>query len=114
MPYVPPWISGVDPIRAASAGASAGIAARGQDIGANEAADRLRFAYAQLAQSGQEQEAARAQQKEHADALLRLHSSDLAARLSVAAAQHAQQAGWHEEALKIGRASEALREKHET
>lgn len=45
---IAPWLGPADPIRAAQAGASVGLAARGQDIAETEAGDRLRLAYTQL------------------------------------------------------------------
>lgn len=54
MPTVAPWLIPPDFIGAMRAGAQAGLEQRGQDIGASEAADRLKLAYDQLASEEQQ------------------------------------------------------------
>lgn len=76
---IAPWLRPTDVIGAASAGAQAGLGRARIDTEGQEAADRLRFSYANLAQQAQEEAAKREMEGQLA-----------AARLQQAAAQQAQ------------------------
>lgn len=65
----------MDYIHAAASGASTGLQLAGIDTGANEAADRLRFGYAQLAAEQERAKATLAAQEEQASAADRLREA---------------------------------------
>jgi hypothetical protein len=89
----------MDYIHAAASGANVGLQRAGIDTGANEAADRLRFGYAQLAAEQERAKATLAAQEQQASAADRLRQAAQASEMAHQQAQLQQQALLHSDAL---------------
>lgn len=100
---VAPWLRPTDTLGAIQAGAGLGLHLRQQDAAEQSAADQLALAQDQL--FSQNQRAAEA---------VRERQSEAAARLAQSSAQMALTAGHYADAKKLGTASEALKERHQT
>ena len=97
-----PWLQPPDVLGAMRGGASLGLQLRNQDLIEQEAADRLR--------QNQNAMLLRAMESRQTH---REHAAEAAARLSEAAALHAAQAGFKEQAQQQWQTAQALRERHQ-